>query len=77
MQLLPTRPAGDDQASVLEDPQMLHDTESRHIYFRLELGDRGVRRNRWDVEERGGACGLWAPQRLYSKLPVSCGRGSQ
>ena len=40
MQLLPARAASDDEARVLEDAQVLHHTEPRHLELRLELRER-------------------------------------
>ena len=40
VQLLAARPPGDDEAGVLEDAQVLHDAEARHLELRLELGQR-------------------------------------
>src|SRR5690242_4516132 len=34
VQLLPSRPAGDDQSRVLQHPQVLHDTEPADLHLR-------------------------------------------
>src|SRR4051812_34195127 len=38
MQFLPALPARDYEPCVLEDSQMLHDAEARHLQLRLKLG---------------------------------------
>ena len=40
MQFLPALPARDYEPCVLEDSQVLHDAEARHLQLRLELGER-------------------------------------
>ena len=42
VELLPARPAGDDEACVFEDAQVLHHAEARHLQIRLELGERAA-----------------------------------
>src|SRR5438067_13202523 len=40
MQLRPARAAGDDEAGLLENPQVLHHAEAGHLELGLELGER-------------------------------------
>ncbi len=42
VQLLPARPAGDDEAGVLEHAQVLHDAEAGHLELGLELRERAA-----------------------------------
>lgn len=42
MQLLPARPADDDQVRLLEHPQVFHHAEARHLQLGLELGERAA-----------------------------------
>ena len=51
MELLPAGPAGDHEIGVLEDPQVLHDPEPRHLQPRLELGERSAVTLEEPVEE--------------------------
>ena len=40
VELLPTPPLGDDEAGLLQLPEVLHDPEARHRKPRLEFGQR-------------------------------------
>ena len=42
---------GDDEARVLEHPQVLHHTEARHLQLRLELGQRAAVTREEPVEQ--------------------------
>jgi hypothetical protein len=51
VQLLPARPARDDEACVFEDAQVLHHAEARHLQLGLELGERAAVTRKEQVEE--------------------------
>jgi len=51
VQLLPARPAGDDEARVLQHAQVLHDSEARHLELRLELRERAAVTHEEPVEQ--------------------------
>ena len=51
MELLPARAAGDDEARALQDPQVLHHAEARHLQLGLELGERAAVALEEPVEE--------------------------
>jgi hypothetical protein len=51
VQLLPARPAGDDQPGVLEQAQVLHHAEARHLQLGLQLGERAAVTLEQAVEE--------------------------
>ena len=51
VQLLPARAARDDEARVLEDAQVLHHAEPRHLELRLELRERAAVALEEPVEE--------------------------
>ena len=51
MQLLPARPACDDEPRVLEDAQVLHHPEAGHLQLGLELGQRAAITLEEPVEE--------------------------
>jgi len=51
MQLLPAGPARDDQPSVFEHTQVLHDAEARHLQLRLELCERAAVTNEEPIEQ--------------------------
>ena len=51
VQLLPARPARDDEAGVFEHPQVLHHAEPRHLQLGLELGERSAVTLEEPVEE--------------------------
>jgi len=42
VQLLPSRPPGDDEPCAFEDAEVLHHPETRHLELRLELGQRAA-----------------------------------
>ena len=44
-------PAGDDEAGVFEDPEVLHDAEARHLQLRLELGERAAVTHEEPIEQ--------------------------
>ena len=52
VELFPARFSGDDQACVLEQPQVLHDAESGHVHLGLELGERAAVALEESVEEK-------------------------
>jgi hypothetical protein len=60
VQLLPARPARDDQAGIFEHAQVLHDAEARHLQLRLEICERAAVTDKEPVEEeaarRVGEC---------------------
>jgi len=51
VQLLPADAADDDQPCGLEDPQMLHDAEARHLQLGFELRQRAAVALEEPVEE--------------------------
>ena len=52
MQFLPALPARDYEPCVLEDSQVLHDAEARHLQLRLELGQRAAVTLKEQVEQK-------------------------
>jgi uncharacterized membrane protein len=51
MQFLPALPARDYEPCVLEDSQVLHDAEARHLQLRLKLGQRAAVTLKEQVEQ--------------------------
>ena len=51
VQLLPSRPAGDDEPGAFEHLQVLHHAEAGHLQLRLELGERAAVALEEPVEE--------------------------
>ena len=51
VQLLPARPAHDDETRVFEHAQVLHDAEARHLQLGLELGERAAVTRKEQVEQ--------------------------
>jgi hypothetical protein len=51
VELLPPFPARDDEPGLLEEAQVLHDPEARHLDLRLELGERSAVTLEEPVEE--------------------------
>src|SRR6266850_892444 len=51
VQLLPAPAARDDEACLLQDLEVLHDPEARHLQLRLELGERAAVTLEEPVEE--------------------------
>jgi hypothetical protein len=49
--LFPALPARDDEPRVLEQAQMLHDAEARHLQLGLELGERAAVTHEEPVEQ--------------------------
>ncbi len=61
VELLPARPARDDEPGVLEHAQVLHDPEAGHLQLGLELGERAAVALEEPVEEK-------APGRVGERL---------
>ena len=61
MQLLPALPAGDDEPGLLEQAQVLHHAEARHLQVGLELPERAAVALEEPVEQE-------APRRIGERL---------
>jgi len=70
MQLLPARPARDEKTGLLQQAQMLHDPDARHLHLGFELGQRATFTLEEKIEQKAtGRVG----QRLEHEVVVHTG----
>jgi hypothetical protein len=68
VQLLPPRTACDDESRVLEDTQVLHHAEARHVQLRFQLGERAAVTLEEQVEQEATR---WVGECLEHEVIVS------